>query len=629
MTQSLQVRVQKFGAVLSAMVMPNIGVFIGWGLLAALFIDTGWIPNKFLGVLVSPILTYLLPILLGYTAGSNFYGRRGGVIGAFATIGVVIGSDITMLIGGMVMGPIAAKLLEKFDNAVKEKIPTGMEMMVDNFSLGILGAILCAIGYAGVAPVMTTIQGILGGGVKYLTEAHLLPLVSLFVAPGQVLFLNNAINHGIFTPLGLQQTAEAGKSILFLVEANGSNWVGLAAAFALFGTRMARRSAPGAVLIMFFGGIAEVCFPYCLTQPLTILGPIAGNFFSLTVLSLFDGGAIGPPSPGSVFAFYLMTPKSALVVNSIAYFGDLAISFLVTSIILKLTVKRDADDEEDVPVDTTDGAPVAITPAGNVYLAKLDKVVFACDAGMGSSAMGVSILKTRLAKAQLHPNVDHVAVAEIPADADLVVTNVNLAARAKTAAPDKPILTLSNFMDQKEYDRVVREIQSMLADAPAPAAPTAATVPETAPETTTPRIPVLKKENIVLGAKFPDKLAAINACADLLIGGGYADESYRKDMIARDQDVSVYIGNGVALPHGLASSKETIQSSGICFYQVPEGVDFDGQTAYLVIGVAGKGDEHIDILGQIATCMCEEENLQKLIHAKTADEVLEILQLKV
>jgi len=621
MKENLQVRLQKFGATLSAMVMPNIGVFIGWGLLAALFIPTGWMPNEYLGTLVGPILTYLLPLLLGYTAGANFYGRRGGVIGAFATVGVIIGSDITMLIGGMVMGPIAAKILEKFDATIKDKVPTGMEMMADNFSLGIIGAILCSIGYTGVAPVMTTIQSVLGTGVQYLTEEHLLPLAALFVAPGQVLFLNNAINHGIFTPLGLQQAAETGKSILFLVEANGANWVGLAAAFALFGNAMARKSAPGAAIIMFFGGIAEVCFPYCLTSPLTILGPIAGNFFSLSVLSFFDGGAIGPPSPGSVFAFYLMTPKSTMMVNSIAYFGDLIISFLVTAIILKMTVKKDEDEEI-----------TAITPSGNVqpisnrglHLTKLNKVVFACDAGMGSSAMGVSILKTRLTKAQLHPKVDHVAVAEIPDDADIVVTNVNLAPRARKTAPDKPILTLSNFMDQKEYDRIVKEIQEMLAQGAISDGSN-----DTPVRLTTSKIPVLKKENIVLGVKFPDKLAAINACADLLIKGGYADESYRRDMIARDKDVSVYIGNGVALPHGLASSKETIQNSGICFYQVPNGVDFDGQRAYIVIGVAGKGDEHIDILGQIANCMCDETNLKKLMEAENADEVLDILQLKI
>ncbi len=623
-SKAIQARVQKFGATLSAMVMPNVGVFIGWGILAALFIDTGWMPNAFWNVLVGPILTYLLPALIGYTAGSNVHGRRGGVIGAFATMGCVIGADVTMLVGGMIMGPLAAWILKKFDKAIEGKVKPGLEMMVDNFSLGLIGVALCMLAYAAVAPTMTAITNVLSAGVTYLTDHNLLLLTPFFVQPAQILFLNNAVNHGILVPLGLQQAAEVGKSVLFLIEANGAYWVGLVAAFAVFGKGMSKKSAPGAVAIQFFGGIAETCFPYCLSMPLTILGPIAGNIFSLFVLTTFDGGAIGPPSPGSVFAFYMMTPKDCMLVNTIAYFGSLVVSFLVTSVILKFSNQPDDSGmEADMLVSGNAGIPAGPVVEGR--LSRLNKVVFACDAGMGSSAMGVSILRTRLQKAALYPKIDHVAVAEIPDDADVVVTNVNLAERAKMTTQGRiPILTLSNFMDQGQYDNIVKQIKSMLDDnAGTPKAQ--AQAPKT---TVRPAIPLFCEDNIILNASFKNKKEAIEACADIFIKGGYTDASYKTDMIKRDADVSVYMGNGVALPHGLSSSKKTIKNSGICFIQVPNGVDFDGETAYLVIGVAGRGEEHVDILGQVAQTLCDESNINALKKASTKKDVMKILKLK-
>lgn len=611
--KKLQAKIQKFGAALSAMVMPNIGVFIGWGVLTALFIDTGWAPNKYFNELVSPVLTYLLPVLIGYTAGSNIYGRRGGVIGAFATMGMVVGSDVTMLVGGMIMGPLSAVILRKFDKMVEGKVKTGLEMLVDNFSLGLIGFALCMLSYVAVAPAMTAIQNVLAAGVNYMCDKGLIPLTAIFVQPAQILFLNNAINHGIMVPLGLQQAAEVGKSVLFLVEANGAIWVGLAAAFAVFGNKAAKKSAPGAVIIMFFGGIAEVCFPYCLMQPLTILGPIIGNMFSLFMLTNLGGGAVGPPSPGSVFAFYMMTPKDSIVINTIAYFGSMAITFVVTGFILKVTnqkeddVREIAEDAAVVPTSMSEGMRQTDQ---NVKISSLNKVIFACDAGMGSSAMGVSILKSRLQKAGLTPKIDHVAVADIPMDADVVVTNENLAERAFMTTEGKiPILTLSNFMDQGEYDRIVDQIQEMQGTKE------------------TKKLPVFCEENIVLNASFENKTEAIEACADIFIKRGYAVETYKQDMLDRDKDVSVYLGNGVALPHGLASSKKSIKSSGICFFQVPEGVDFDGNKTYLLVGVAGKEEEHVELLGKIGMMLCQEENIDKLRKAMTKKEVLDVLNL--
>ncbi|MDR2247557.1 MAG: PTS mannitol transporter subunit IIBC, partial [Treponema sp.] len=132
--------VQKVGRSLSAMVMPNLGAFIAWGLITALFIATGWIPNEKLAGMVDPMLKYLLPLLIGYTGGKLVGGGvRGGVVGSIATMGVIMGASIPMFLGAMIAGPLGGWGIKKFDEAVEGKVPAGFEMLVNNFSAGILG----------------------------------------------------------------------------------------------------------------------------------------------------------------------------------------------------------------------------------------------------------------------------------------------------------------------------------------------------------------------------------------------------------------------------------------------------------------------------------------------------------
>lgn len=466
---NFKAKVQKMGGFMSGMVMPNIGAFIAWGILTALFIPTGYFPNEQLNELVSPTLTYILPVLIAYTGGYNIYGRRGGVAGVIATIGVIVGSDVTMLVGGMVMGPFGAWLIKKIDKLFECKVKPGLEMLVDNFSLGIAGAIVMVAGYLVVTPVFNFIQGILTSGVNFIVDHGLLPLSPAFIVPGQVLFLNNAINHGILTPLATQQALETGKSILYLVEANCGNWAGLILAFAVFGKGMAKKSAPGASIIMIIGGIGEVVFPYALMKPITLLGPILGNMAALAFLTVFNGGAVAAVSPGSLIALIAMSPKGGLIINVASYVIAAAISFIVVSFFL-IRDKSEETDEAAAALSAgisqaTETIAPASAPAASVSSAvkrKINKVVFACDAGMGSSAMGASILKVQLNKVGVFSEVAHVSVHQIPKDADVVVTNSNLVDAAKqSAAADVPILPLNNFMDEKEIKRIAQEIKDM------------------------------------------------------------------------------------------------------------------------------------------------------------------------
>lgn len=459
----IKIKIQKFGAFLSGMVMPNIGAFIAWGLLTALFIPTGWFPNERLGSMVGPTLNYLMPVLIGYTGGWAVYGRRGGVIGAISTMGVVIGADITMLIGGMIMGPLGAWIMKQVDKLYEGKVKPGMEMLVDNFSMGIVGLIMMIFGFVAIEPIISVILSVMTVGVNFLINAKLLPLTALFVQPGQVLFLNNAINHGIMTPIAIEQAAKFGKSVIFLVEANCGCWFGITLAFMFFGKGMAKKFAPAAALIMFFGGIGEVVFPYVLSKPKTLLGAILGNMASLFILTTFNGGTVAAVSPGSFLALVAMTPKGSFIVNIASYFVGAAVAMLVASFFLM----RDKTEEyeTEAALNTEGVGELAdtleiITPSGNI-----ENIIFACDAGMGSSVMGVSVMKNMLKKAMIYKNVEHVSVAEIPEKADLIVTTKSLEGRVRDVIKkynkDIPVFAVDNLMNNAEYEKIIEYLKTL------------------------------------------------------------------------------------------------------------------------------------------------------------------------
>lgn len=465
---SMQIKVQKMGAFLSAEVMPNIGVFMGWGILAALFIPTGWMPNATIGSMIAPTIKYLMPMLIGYTGGYNVYGQRGGVIGAMATMGLILGANINMLAGAMFMGPFAAWCLKKVDNLFDGKIKPGMEMLVNNFSLGIIGASLMVFGFFGVVPVIEFLLGILNGGVTFLLNHSILPLLGIFVQPGKVLFLNNAINHGIMEPLGLQQAAETGKSLLFMIEANNGCVFGTALAFAFFGSGTAKKAAPGAAIINFFGGIGEVVYPFVLSRPVVIIGQIAGSMTSLFIIQEFGGGTVGPISPGSFFALLAVSPKESIIVNVISYVAGAIVALLVGGFVLKATKAKEEDEDATVKVQNHTIRPEnAHTETHSPILSQtISRIVFACDAGMGSSVMGESIMKTKLTKAMLKIDVIHSSVAKIKENikhGDLIITSEPLEARVRNELESTelhiPVFAVDNLLNAKAYDEVIAKIK--------------------------------------------------------------------------------------------------------------------------------------------------------------------------
>lgn len=452
MENKFMVNIQKFGRYLSGMVMPNIGAFIAWGLITAFVIPTGWTPNDTILTLVGPMITIMLPVLVGYTGGKLVHGTRGAVIATVATFGVIYGADIPMILGAMLMGPLAAYLLKLIDRAVDGNIKPGFEMLVNNFTLGILGALMAIAGLLGVGPVVEAFSNALGDVVEAMVNAGLLPIASIFIEPAKVLFLNNAINHGILGPLGAIQVADPaiGKSIYYLLETNPGPGLGILLAYWVFGKGLIKDSAPGSIIIHFFGGIHEIYFPYILMKPVLILAVIAGGATGVLVFDLFNVGLVAAPSPGSIIALLTMTPKGDFFGVILGVVAATAVSFLVASFFLK----RDKSEEN------VDALTAAQEQMKEIKGKKgIQAIVFACDAGMGSSAMGASTLRNKFKKAGLSITVEHCSVDEIPLNTKLVVTHKDLKARAQKRVPDAEVVTITNFVGAPEYDQLVEKLK--------------------------------------------------------------------------------------------------------------------------------------------------------------------------
>lgn len=441
--------IQRFGRFLSGMVMPNIGAFIAWGFITALFIPTGWTPNENLSALVGPMIVYLLPVLIGYTGGSLVHGKRGAVVGATATMGVIVGTSIPMFIGGMIMGPLAGWIMKKVDQVFEGKVAAGFEMLVNNFSAGIVGLVLALVAYLAIGPAVQAGSDAVGAAVEAVVNLGLLPLVSILVEPAKVLFLNNALNHGIFGPLGVEQVTEAGRSIFFLIETNPGPGLGVLLAVWMFGKGISKQSAPGAIIIHFFGGIHEIYFPYVLMNPLLVLAVISGGATGVLTFGLLGAGLVATPSPGSIFALMAMAPRGGLLPVLAGIFTAAAASFFVSSVILKFT---------EGSQDLASAQAQSKAQKGSLRQVSVKQIVFACDAGMGSSAMGATTLRKKLVAKGLDVKVIHTSIEDIPADSVLVVTHDSLATRAKSVAQGAEVISITNFVGAPEYDQLVERL---------------------------------------------------------------------------------------------------------------------------------------------------------------------------
>ncbi|WP_373819489.1 PTS mannitol transporter subunit IICBA [Glaesserella sp.] len=616
MSSNLKVKVQGFGRFLSNMVMPNIGAFIAWGFITALFIPTGWLPNESLAKLVGPMITYLLPLLIGYSGGRLVGGERGAVVGAITTMGIIVGADIPMFLGAMIVGPLGGWAIKTFDNWVHGKVKSGFEMLVNNFSAGIIGMLLALLSFGVIGGLVTQLSDLLAAGVNALVAANLLPLTSIIVEPAKILFLNNAINHGIFSPLGIQQSAELGKSIFFLIEANPGPGLGILLAYMFFGRGSAKQSASSASIIHFFGGIHEIYFPYVLMNPRLILAVIAGGATGVLTNSLLGGGLVSPASPGSIIAVLAMTPGGAHFAVILSVVLSCAVSFSIASVLLKMQ-KGEASLED--AQSQMQSMKAASKPAVNAD-SKITKIYVSCDAGMGSSAMGASMLRKKVQAAGLPIEVTNLAINDLPSDSQLVVTHKDLTARAQKQVPHAQHLSLNNFLDGAFYDDLVANLAKQQGVGKAPA--TVAPVAEIGKGLT------LSTNQIFLNLTAKSKEEAIQFAGEQLVKLGFAREAYIPAMFEREKQISTYLGEGIAVPHGTIEAKDNVLKTGIVFCQYRDGVRFTDEEdgiAKLVIGIAAHNNEHIQVVSAITNALDDEATMATLTQTDDPQKVLALL----
>ncbi|PPE58478.1 PTS mannitol transporter subunit IICBA [Pectobacterium brasiliense] len=628
LSPDIKIKVQNFGRFLSNMVMPNIGAFIAWGIITALFIPTGWFPNATLAKLVGPMITYLLPLLIGYTGGRLVFGERGGVVGAITTMGVIVGTDIPMFLGAMIVGPLGGWAIKRFDRMVDGKIKSGFEMLVNNFSAGIIGMLLAILSFLAIGPLVEVFSLVLASGVNLMVQNNLLPFTSIFVEPAKILFLNNAINHGIFSPLGIQQATETGKSIFFLIEANPGPGMGVLMAYMFFGRGNAKESAPGAAIIHFLGGIHEIYFPYVLMNPRLIIAVILGGMTGVFTLSVLGGGLVSPASPGSILAVLAMTPKGAYFANLAAIAAAFAVSFIVSAILLKSTKQKEEDlsDATRRMQEMKASSKGTATNAGiSGDMSTVRKIIVACDAGMGSSAMGAGVLRKKVQDAGLtNISVTNSAINSLPDDVDLVITHRDLTERAMRHAPQAQHISLTNFLDSGLYSDLVARltaaqgaVKSEVVATPAPAVADAQT-----------NLFQLGAGNVFLNQHATDKEQAIRFAGEQLVKGGYVEPAYVEAMLEREKLTSTYLGESIAVPHGTIEAKDRVLKTGVVFCQYPEGVRFgdeEDEVARLVIGIAARNNEHIQVITSLTNALDDDAVIERLAQTQDVQEVLDLL----
>lgn len=626
---SIKLKIQNFGQFLSSMIMPNISIFIVWGILSALFIPLGWQPNKSLEQLIAPIIFYLLPILIGYTGGSLISGSRGGLVGSIATIGVITSTNMPMLLGGMIVGPMSGWIIKYIDKKIENRIKNGFEMLVNNFSIAILGVLLSIVSFFIIGPFIEWLAHSLEYLIKIMMYYNLLPFIAVIIEPAKIFFLNNAINHGIFSPLGIQEASEHHISMFFLIESNPGPGLGVLIAWFFFGKGDLSKSSGGAAIIEFLGGVHEIYFPYVLIKPKLVIALILGGMSSIFTLVFLKGGLISTASPGSILSILAMTPKGYYLVNIIAISLSFLISFISAALLLKFQYTQDNKKINFQKHENSIDSQFLINNLDDkINLNIIKTIIVACDAGMGSSALGASILRKKIKKANLnHISVLNTAINLLPQKTDLVITHKNLTSRAQKYAPYAQHISLKNFLNDNFYDNLIKKLVQNSVNLNVNNINNLEVHNKKEPLS----LFRLTETNILLNQYAENKEEAINIVGKNLFEQGYVKSNYVQSMLEREKLSSTWIGESIALPHGTIESKDSVLKTGIIFCQFPKGVRFGEEIddiAYLVIGIAAKNNEHIMVVSNLTNALDNKKTIKKLSTTNSKSEVLSLLNMQ-
>ncbi|MFC4766755.1 PTS mannitol transporter subunit IICBA [Effusibacillus consociatus] len=612
----------KVGRLLSAIVFQNIAALIAVGIIRSLFGVYGWWPDDRIYLLVDPMLNILIPVLLGYTGGRLLGGQRGAVVASVVTLGLVLASSVPMIIGAMIVGPLTGWLMGRLDKTLENRLPVGFELMVANLLAAVLAVVLTVVCF-------TYVGQTLSAGIKWLNtlmeeviHSGWLPLAAVFIEPGKVLFFNNVMNHGILGPLGIQQAKDLGKSIFFLLESNPGPGLGMLLAYLLKTRGEQRKAVKVSIVIHSLGGIHEVYFPYVLMNPVLFLSVIAGGITGVAVFQHLDAGVVATPSPGSIFFLIALAPRDDILAVLCGVILSAAVSFVTAFFMLKSTSESPSTNmkleelaeleglqhvekwESSHPVVAASMETKEKTAESDIALnaaqRRIRTIVFACDAGMASSAMGAALLKKRLKLADLAIVVKNSSVDDIPKDADLIVTHKNLTSRALRNAPEREHVSIDSFTDVAFYDNLIERLKGTA---------------------TASSHSVLSENQVLLGCRAASREKAIEIVGRHMVKLGFVKLEYIEEMLQRERLLSTYIGNGVAVPHGLESGASILKPD-IVIAQFPEGVPFNGETAYLVIGIAGHQEHQVQVLSSIADIVEDRETMRRLSQTDSKNDFL-------
>ncbi|MBS4206866.1 PTS sugar transporter subunit IIA [Bacillus sp. FJAT-50079] len=611
----------KLGRLFSTIVFQNIAAIIAVGIIKNLFGEYGWFPNEEIYQIVDPMYNLLLPLLIGYTGGKVIGGGKSGVIAAIAILGLIISSPVSMIMGAMIIGPLVGWINKKVEEIVLDYLPIGLELLIGNLIGAIIATTFMMINYYIIGPFFTNILYLISQFIQQVGSSGLLPLLALVIEPGKVFFLNNIMNHGILSPIAMQQAKEAGKSIFFLVESNLGPGLGVLLAYLIKSpTNKDKNSIKAAIGIHAIGGVHEVYFPYILMKPILLLPVMAGGITGIAFFQFSKVGLVTTPSPGSILFLVGLAPKTDMLFVFLGILLSTIVSFVIAFFLLK-------KEELSLSVisangDISEGREIEhkIKPKLHKPLAKkIETIVFACDGGMASSATGAAFLRKRVKAANLHLNISHSAVDAIPADADMVVTHKTLKQRAEKSAPQATIYVFDTFTDLSVYDNLLEILREQVNNN--------GEVHKKVEVKSDSEMAILIEENqIMLDCKADSKEEAITLIGERMVELGYVTNGYIEEMLDREKMMSTYIGNGVALPHGFNLKSTSIIKPGFVIAQFRYGIKFNNEIAYLLIGISGVGDQQVRIISSIAGLIEEKDEVKLLINTRKKEEFLSFLR---
>ena len=414
---------------------------------------------------------------------------------------------------------------------------------------------------------------------------------------------------------------------MYMLESNPGPGLGVLMAYMFFcEDKKTKQSAPGAVIIHLLGGIHEIYFPYILMNPLVIIAPIIGNIVAIFWYDLTGCGLVGPASPGSLIAYLMMSPRDQMISAFVGVLIAGAVSFAIASVIIRMSKGKSLEQaQEEVASRKAQAKGQSVQTTSIKKTEGIRKIIFACDAGMGSSAMGATKFRNRIKAQRPDLTVANTSVDTIPADCDVAVVQMTLVERAKKCVPNAQIVTINNFLADPALDMLYEQLIAIPQNSSMqePASQKIQAVSENAARTDANQI--LVKDGILLNQSPVSKEKAIQAAGELLVKLGYVNAPYVDAMQEREKIVTTYMGMGVAIPHGTSQAKGTVKKTGIVLMQYPEGVDFGEEKAQLVFGIAGIGDEHLDLLSKICGMLEDEEVLETLKTTADKDWILEHL----